>query len=110
MRYLRPDESPPAQELRHELADHARLAGIDPERAEQSRYLHEMVACSALPVAERGGLRGRPAVFTDVPGVFVAGDWVGPVGHLADASLASGEAAGIAAADASFRIRRKLAV
>jgi hypothetical protein len=26
--------------------------------------------------------------------VLVAGDWVGPEGHLADAALASGEAAG----------------
>jgi len=31
-------------------------------------------------------------------GVFVAGDWVGPLGLLADASLASGFAAGQAAA------------
>jgi hypothetical protein len=29
--------------------------------------------------------------------VFVAGDWVGPVGLLADASLVSGEAAAVAA-------------
>jgi hypothetical protein len=33
------------------------------------------------------------------PGVFLAGDWVGPVGFLADGSLASGEAAGRAAAE-----------
>jgi hypothetical protein len=30
--------------------------------------------------------------------VYVAGDWVGPRGWLADASLSSGEAAGLAAA------------
>ena len=48
--------------------------------------------------AESGGMRGRPTV-TDsgVPGVFLAGDWVGPAGHLADASLASAEAAVAAA-------------
>jgi thioredoxin reductase len=32
-----------------------------------------------------------------VQGVFVAGDWVGPAGMLADASAASGEAAAMAA-------------
>ena len=109
MRYLRPDESLSADDARGDLAEHARLAGIDPDDAEECRYLHEMVACSAMPVPERGGLRGRPPVHTDIPGVFVAGDWVGPVGHLADASLASGEAAGAAAADASLGIRSKIA-
>ncbi|CAB4590552.1 unannotated protein [freshwater metagenome] len=32
-----------------------------------------------------------------MPGVFVAGDWVGPVGLLADASAASGTTAARAA-------------
>lgn len=109
MRYLRPDESLPASDLRHELAEHARLAGIDPDGAEECRYLHEMVACSAIPIPERGGLRGRPPVQTGIPRVFVAGDWVGPTGHLADASLASGEAAGIAAAVAALAARSTIA-
>lgn len=44
------------------------------------------------------GLAGRPPVeVAHLPGVFLAGDWVGPVGLLADASLASGYAAGDAA-------------
>jgi pyruvate/2-oxoglutarate dehydrogenase complex dihydrolipoamide dehydrogenase (E3) component len=34
----------------------------------------------------------------DLAGIYVAGDWVGPEGMLADASLASGQAAGAAAA------------
>jgi hypothetical protein len=109
MRYLRPDESLAPDVARAELAEHARLAGIDPDGSEESRYLHEMVACSAMPVPERGGLRGRPPITTDTPGVFVAGDWVGSVGHLADASLASGEAAGTAAADAALGRRSKIA-
>ena len=56
------------------------------------RYLPKMVVTHALPTARDGGLRGRfgPAV-PDVPGVFVAGDWVGPRGLLADAALASAE-------------------
>ena len=98
VRYLRPDEELPAGEARDELAAHARLAGIDPDDAEEQRYLHHMVACSALPHPSAGGLRGRPSVQSGIDGVFVAGDWVGPVGHLADAALASGAAAGVAAA------------
>ena len=47
------------------------------------------------------GFAGRPpAAVPDVPGLFVAGDWVGPEGFLTDAVLASGRAAGRAAADA----------
>jgi len=45
------------------------------------------------------GLRGRPAVeVADVDGLYIAGDWVGPAGLLADAAVLSGHAAGIAAA------------
>jgi hypothetical protein len=43
-----------------------------------------------LPTAADGGFAGRPA--TQVPGVanlFLVGDWIGPEGFLADASLAS---------------------
>jgi hypothetical protein len=46
-------------------------------------------------------MRGRaPVELVDAPGVLLAGDWVGPVGLLADASLASGAEAGVAAATA----------
>jgi pyruvate/2-oxoglutarate dehydrogenase complex dihydrolipoamide dehydrogenase (E3) component len=38
-----------------------------------------------------------------VAGVYVAGDWVGPRGWLADAALSSGEAAGRAAAREAAR-------
>ena len=99
MCYLRADDDRPAAEVRAELEAHCRLAGIDPAGAEEVRFLHRMVACGALPVPAAGGLRGRPGVdSTGLAGVFVAGDWVGPDGHLADAALTSGEAAGRAAA------------
>jgi phytoene dehydrogenase-like protein len=63
------------------------------------RFLHEMTVCHALP-RPGAGLAGRPGIdATGLPGVFLAGDWVGPVGLLADAALSSGEAAGHAAAD-----------
>lgn len=45
------------------------------------------------------GLVGRPgAVVPEVDGLFLAGDWVGPHDMLGSASLASGRAAGTAAA------------
>jgi phytoene dehydrogenase-like protein len=55
------------------------------------RYLPRMTAISALPTPETGGMSGRtPVVVPDAPGLFLAGDWVGHDGLLADASCASG--------------------
>ena len=48
--------------LRGELEDHARLAGIDPDAAEEARYRHRMVSAGALPIPETGGLARRPGV------------------------------------------------
>jgi len=63
------------------------------------RYLPELTVYNAIPVANRGGFKGRPSPeVPDVPGLFLAGDWVGPEGLLADAGLASSKlAAGLAA-------------
>jgi glycine/D-amino acid oxidase-like deaminating enzyme len=100
MRYLHADEEAAPGGWRAELEEHCRLAGIDPDAAEQVRYLHRMVACGALPTPEGGGLAGRTGVSdTGLDGVFVAGDWIGPDGHLGDAALATGETAGRRAAD-----------
>jgi phytoene dehydrogenase-like protein len=58
------------------------------------RFLPGMTVAHALPRAEEGGLAGRPGVKVDGrPGVFLAGDWVGARGMLADASAASAEEA-----------------
>ena len=47
------------------------------------------------------GLAGRPAVAVPrSPGVYLAGDWVGPSGWLSDAAMASGQHAGMLAAGA----------
>jgi len=82
------------------LAGLAADAGIEPDDVVVERFLHRMVVTGAVPVPERGGLVGRPlAVVAGAPGLFVAGDWVGPVGMLADAALASGEAAAAAVLD-----------
>jgi phytoene dehydrogenase-like protein len=44
------------------------------------------------------GLRGRVGpMVADIPGVFVAGDWVGPCDLLGGAAIASGKAAGVSA-------------
>lgn len=80
------------------LQELATVCGIRPEQVVQRRYLHEMTVISAIPTAELGGLAGRPDIgATGRNDVFVAGDWVGPTGHLADASVASARAAAMAA-------------
>ncbi len=107
MRYLHAAEALSAAELRGELEDHARLAGIEPDDAEEARYRHRMVSAGALPTPETGGLAGRPGVpSAGLDGVFVAGDWLGPGAHLADAALATGEEAGRRAADRADDVRR----
>ena len=61
------------------------------------RYGRRLVVSHDRPRPERG-LEGRPGPrISDCPGVFVAGDWVGTTGLLADASIASGQAAAVAA-------------
>ncbi len=60
----------------------------------ERRFLPHMAAASALATAATGGMAGHPgAAVAEAPGVYVAGDWVGPGGWLADASLASARAA-----------------
>jgi len=77
------------------------LAGAREEDVVTSRFLARMVVAGAAPIAARGGLFGRPAVdVTGLPDVYLAGDWVGPTGLLADAALASGRAAALRAAQA----------
>lgn len=110
MRYLRAGERRAPAEGRAELEAHARLAGIEPDAADEARYLHRQVACPAMPTPGHGGLAGRPGVATGLEGVLVAGDWVGPVGHLTDAALASGERAGREAAERSPAVARAGAV
>jgi len=54
------------------------------------RFLPNMLVAHALPAAAAGGLAGRPGpAVPGADGVYVAGDWVGGEGLLADASLAS---------------------
>jgi phytoene dehydrogenase-like protein len=60
----------------------------------ERRFLPNMIVANDLPTAEMGGTAGRASVaLADLPGVYLAGDWVGPEGFLADASFASAAAA-----------------
>lgn len=60
----------------------------------ERRFLPNMVAAFDVPEAARRGLSGRPSVeVSGQPGLYRVGDWVGSVGLLADASLASAKAA-----------------
>ncbi len=80
------------------LAAFARHAGVGDDDVIMSRSLHRMTPVSAQPTAAGGGMAGRPLV-TDSghDNVFLAGDWVGPIGHLADAAVASASMAAQAA-------------
>jgi phytoene dehydrogenase-like protein len=101
-RYLEPGEDRSPAVVRAELRAHARLAGVPEDDVVEERYLHRMAVVSAVPTAARGGLRGRPPVTASgIAGVFLAGDWVGPEGHLLDASIASALAAARRATEAA---------
>ena len=80
-------------------------------RVVEKRFLPSMIAANTLVSAEEGGLAGRPGpVVPGVEGVFLAGDWVGAEGMLAEASLASGKrAAELCAAAARAQARPPLA-
>lgn len=87
-----------ADEDRALLDRYRRLAGVADETVAVDRFLARMVVSAAMPLAANGGFRGRPDIHaTGSARVFMAGDWVGADGLLADASLASGHAAALAA-------------
>jgi phytoene dehydrogenase-like protein len=56
----------------------------------ERRVLPRIVAAGVLPLASRGGMRGRATYcLDDIANLYFAGDWVGPRGFLLDASLDS---------------------
>jgi len=60
----------------------------------KERFLPNMIVSNALVSASQGGIYGRPDV--EIPGtenLYIVGDWVGPEGLLADASLSSAKRA-----------------
>ena len=90
---------------RAELQRFATLAGIADDQIVEERFLAVHVVTHVLPGPEIG-LAGRPAVAVPgSPGVYLAGDWVGPSGWLSDAAVASGQHAGLLAAGAAAEER-----
>jgi phytoene dehydrogenase-like protein len=56
----------------------------------EARYLPKMTVAEALPTPTRRAATSRPSAHrTDLAGLYLAGDWVGEEGWLADASFAS---------------------
>ncbi len=83
---------------RDQLWAFASATGIRHDDVVVDRFLPRMTVVNHLPLPCEG-LTGRPPVVVPgSPGVFIAGDWVGPDGWLADCSLSSGERAGQLAA------------
>jgi len=63
-------------------------------RVVHRRFLPHMVVTNGLVTAAQGGKSGRPGPqVAGAPGLYVAGDWVGADGMLADASFASAKGA-----------------
>ena len=96
MRYLSQNDKGSAENHRASLENLARIAGADD--LVRSRFLRRMTVTNGMPTAVTGGMRGRPSSSVPRhPGVFIAGDWVGARGLLADVAIASGHDAVIAA-------------
>lgn len=103
MKYLGGETASPADEAQLERFVDRLQPGWQQEVIVR-RTLPNMTVTHALPTAEMGGLAGRPAVsVAGMPRVFLAGDWVGGRGMLADASVASGEEAAERAATLAAR-------
>jgi len=67
------------------------------ERVVRQRFLPDLIVSNAVVMAAEGGTASRPGPgVPEVPGLHVAGDWVGPDGMLADASLSSARRAAFA--------------
>lgn len=93
LRYPEPGTSDPE-------TDRARLEAfldtVQPgwrEHVVHERFRPRPPVTYALPTAPMGGQPGRPGPrVPEAEGLYVAGDWVGPEGHLSGASLASARA------------------
>ena len=91
-------------EDRPQMEDMLRRVGVRDDDIVTSRFLASMNVAGAIPRAANGGLNGRPSIDdSGMANVFLAGDWVGHEGFLADASFASGKAAALAAMRAAER-------
>jgi phytoene dehydrogenase-like protein len=95
-RYWRADDAP---DLDVEVELHRFIDIVQPgwrDLVVDQRLGRRWVVAHDIPAP--GTARRQPVSVDDLPGVFVAGDWVGDDGLLADASAASGRVAGRLAA------------
>ncbi len=90
-KYLGPDASTDPKLVERELEQTLDLVQPGWRKAVvERRFLPKMTVTNALVTAAQGGLAGRPGpAVPGIDGLYVAGDWVGPEGQLADASFAS---------------------
>ncbi|MCA9667636.1 MAG: FAD-dependent oxidoreductase [Myxococcales bacterium] len=97
MRYLGAADDTPSSAVRAQLE--ALVDVMQPgwrDVLRHARFLPSLVVAQRLPLARDGGLAGRPGVEqSGVPGVFIAGDWVGSRGWLADGAADSGREAAL---------------
>jgi phytoene dehydrogenase-like protein len=109
VRYLGPDRPAP-EDCARELE--GLLDIVQPgwrEHVVVRRFVPDLMVAHALPAAGPG-LAGRtPVAAPDAPSLFLAGDWVGAEGMLADASLASARRAALLALGAMGEERRRIA-
>ena len=94
-KYLSADSSDDARAIEQELEGVLEL--MQPgwrELVIERRFLPRITVSHALVTAKQGGLTGRPMpAVPGLAGLYVAGDWVGHEGQLADASFASAKLA-----------------
>lgn len=90
-KYLDPNQANDPQADQHELEElFDRLQPGWRELVVERRFLPSMTVYNGAVTASRGGLATRPGpVVPGIDGLYVAGDWVGNAGFLADASFAS---------------------
>jgi hypothetical protein len=95
MKYLAPDAEPDAGRDERELEGLMDLVQPGWRRlVHERRFFPAIVVTHALPAATLGGKRGRPSTeTTGIGGLYLAGDWVGDTGLLADGAVASARAA-----------------
>ena len=101
MMYLPTEGAGAAHEVRAELE--ALVDTIQPGWRKvlvSSRFMPSILVSNAIATVGTRGTKRRPGpAVPGAEGLFVAGDWVGPYGMLADASLASAHRAAMLALD-----------
>lgn len=91
LKYLHPQSRPDAGVTQQELE--LTLDMMQPgwrDLVVHQRFLPQLTVTHAQVTAAMGGLSGRPGpAIPGCAGLYIAGDWVGPEGQLADACFAS---------------------